>query len=46
MTETLALEWARTFINVNAIALGGGFESEMTDGMLERVGDIAPGFPR
>ncbi|MDX2358729.1 SDR family oxidoreductase [Dietzia sp. PP-33] len=45
MTETLAVEWARTFINVNAIA-PVVLESEMTDGMLSRVGDIAPGFPR
>ncbi len=45
MTETLAVEWARKFINVNAIA-PGVFESEMTDDMLSRVGDIAPGFPR
>ncbi|GAA1699331.1 SDR family NAD(P)-dependent oxidoreductase [Dietzia cercidiphylli] len=45
MTEALAVEWARNLINVNAIA-PGVFESEMTDGMLERVGDIAPGFPR
>ncbi|AWH92863.1 SDR family NAD(P)-dependent oxidoreductase [Dietzia lutea] len=45
MTETLAVEWARNFINVNAIA-PGAFESEMMDGMLSRMGDIAPGFPR
>jgi len=45
MTETLAVEWARFGINVNAIA-PGAFASEMMDGMLERVGDITRGFPR
>ena len=45
MTEVLAVEWARYHINVNAIA-PGGFESEMMDDMLERVGDIAKFFPR
>lgn len=47
MTEVLALEWARYGINVNGIA-PGLFSSEMTDGMLERLGDIDPaaGFPR
>lgn len=45
MTEALAVEWSRYLINVNAIA-PGVFESEMTSGMLERVGDIAPGLPR
>lgn len=45
MTEALAVEWARRGINVNAIA-PGAFESEMMDGMLERVGDITTGFPR
>jgi NAD(P)-dependent dehydrogenase (short-subunit alcohol dehydrogenase family) len=45
MTETLAVEWARFNINVNAIA-PGAFESEMMAGMLERVGDIAQHFPR
>lgn len=45
MTETLAVEWARHHINVNAIA-PGFFESEMTDGMIERVGDISQYFPR
>lgn len=45
MTETLAVEWARNYINVNGIA-PGVFDSEMTDGMLQRVGDLAPGFPR
>ena len=45
MTETLAVEWARFGINVNAIA-PGAFASEMMDGMLERVGDITRAFPR
>ncbi|MBI1406193.1 MAG: SDR family NAD(P)-dependent oxidoreductase [Caulobacter sp.] len=45
MTETLAVEWARFHINVNAIA-PGAFASEMMDGMLERVGDITRGFSR
>ena len=45
MTEMLALEFARYNVNVNCIA-PGAFESEMMDGMLERMGDIAKGFPR
>ena len=45
MTETLAVEWARFNINVNAIA-PGAFSSEMMDGMLERMGDISEFFPR
>ena len=45
MTETLAVEWARNNINVNAIA-PGAFSSEMLDGMLERMGDITKHFPR
>ncbi len=45
MTETLAVEWARYNINVNGIA-PGAFSSEMMDGMLERLGDIAQHFPR
>ena len=45
MTETLAVEWARNGINVNAIA-PGAFPSEMMDGMLERMGDITKAFPR
>ncbi len=45
ITETLAVEWARYNINVNAIA-PGAFESEMMDGMLGRMGDIAQHFPR
>jgi NAD(P)-dependent dehydrogenase (short-subunit alcohol dehydrogenase family) len=46
MTETLAIEWARHGINVNAIA-PGMFESEMTEGYIERVGDkVLHSFPR
>jgi NAD(P)-dependent dehydrogenase (short-subunit alcohol dehydrogenase family) len=45
MTEALAVEWARYNINVNAIA-PGAFASEMMDGMLSRMGDIAQHFPR
>ena len=45
MTESLAAEWARHNINVNAIA-PGCFSSEMLDGMLERIGDISQSFPR
>lgn len=45
MTEALAVEWAKFNINVNAIA-PGAFSSEMMDGMLERMGDIAQAFPR
>lgn len=45
MTECLAVEWARFDINVNAIA-PGAFNSEMMDGMLGRMGDIARFFPR
>jgi NAD(P)-dependent dehydrogenase (short-subunit alcohol dehydrogenase family) len=36
MTETLAVEWARFPINVNAIA-PGIVKSEMTDGMAQRM---------
>ena len=45
MTEMLALEFARYDVNVNCIA-PGAFESEMMDGMLERMGDITREFPR
>ena len=45
MTEMLALEFAKYNVNVNCIA-PGAFESEMMDGMLERMGDITQGFPR
>ncbi|MEL7232426.1 MAG: SDR family oxidoreductase, partial [Pseudomonadota bacterium] len=36
MTETLAVEWSRFHINVNAIA-PGLVKSEMTDGMAQRM---------
>ena len=45
IAETLAVEWARNHINVNAIA-PGAFASEMMDGMLSRMGDITQRFPR
>ena len=45
MTECLAVEWSRYNINVNGIA-PGAFSSEMMDGMVSRIGDIAKGFPR
>ncbi|MCY3636106.1 MAG: SDR family NAD(P)-dependent oxidoreductase [bacterium] len=45
MTETLAVEWARYGINVNAIA-PGVFLSEMTEAGIERMGDPSPRFPR
>ena len=45
MTEALAVEWAKFNINVNCIA-PGAFSSEMLDGMLERLGDFSPSFPR
>ncbi len=45
MTECLAVEWARYNINVNGIA-PGAFHSEMMDGMVSRIGDIAKHFPR
>jgi NAD(P)-dependent dehydrogenase (short-subunit alcohol dehydrogenase family) len=45
MTETLAVEWARFGINVNAIA-PGMVRSEMLEGMLERMGDLAQHTPR
>jgi NAD(P)-dependent dehydrogenase (short-subunit alcohol dehydrogenase family) len=45
MTETLAVEWARYNINVNAIA-PGLFTSEMTDGMISRIGDMTDRTPR
>ncbi|MEM9743768.1 MAG: SDR family NAD(P)-dependent oxidoreductase [Pseudomonadota bacterium] len=45
MSEALAVEWARYGINVNAIA-PGAFSSEMMDGMVSRMGDIAQHFPR
>ena len=45
LTETLAVEWAKFNINVNAIA-PGAFNSEMMDGMLKRIGDITQSFRR
>jgi NAD(P)-dependent dehydrogenase (short-subunit alcohol dehydrogenase family) len=45
MTETLAVEWARFHINVNGIA-PGAFDTEMMQGMVERVGDMTAGYPR
>lgn len=45
MTETLAVEWARYHINVNAIA-PGAFSSEMMDGMISRLGDVTAHTPR
>lgn len=45
MTESLAVEWSKFNINVNAIA-PGTFNSEMVDGMLERIGDVSKHFPR
>jgi NAD(P)-dependent dehydrogenase (short-subunit alcohol dehydrogenase family) len=45
MTEALAVEWARNFINVNCIA-PGAFGTEMMDGMMERMGDFSVHFPR
>ena len=45
MTEVLAVEWSRFHINVNGIA-PGAFESEMMDGMIERMGDFSGAMPR
>ena len=45
MTETLAVEWSKYRINVNAIA-PGAFASEMMDGMVSRMGDFTFAFPR
>jgi NAD(P)-dependent dehydrogenase (short-subunit alcohol dehydrogenase family) len=45
LTEALAVEWSRFGINVNAIA-PGLFASEMSDGMIERMGDLTRHFPR
>ncbi len=45
MTEVLAVEWSRYHINVNCIA-PGAFESEMMDGMMQRMGDFSNTFPR
>jgi NAD(P)-dependent dehydrogenase (short-subunit alcohol dehydrogenase family) len=45
LTEALAVEWSRFHINVNGIA-PGLFASEMSDGMIERMGDLTKAFPR
>jgi NAD(P)-dependent dehydrogenase (short-subunit alcohol dehydrogenase family) len=45
LTEALAVEWSKFHINVNAIA-PGLFASEMSDGMIERMGDLTRAFPR
>ena len=45
ITETLAVEWARFGINVNAMA-PGAVASEMTDMMLERLPGLEASFPR
>ncbi len=45
MTEALAVEWAKFDINVNGIA-PGLVRSEMSEGMLERMGDFTVHFPR
>lgn len=45
MSEVLAVEWARFNINVNCIA-PGAFNSEMMDGMLQRIGEMWRHFPR
>jgi len=45
MSEALAVEWAKFHINVNCIA-PGLFSSEMTDGMIDRLGDFYEQFPR
>lgn len=45
MTETLAVEWAKFGINVNGIA-PGAFDTEMMQGMVERLGDMSQRYPR
>jgi len=45
MSRVLAVEWSRNHINVNCIA-PGAFESEMMDGMMERMGDFSQRMPR
>ena len=45
MTKQFAVNYGRYGVRVNAIA-PGAFESEMMDGMLGRMGDIAQHFPR
>ena len=44
LAETLAVEWARFHINVNAIA-PGAFSSEMMDGMVSRMGRYLSTLP-
>ncbi len=45
ITEALAVEWSRFFINVNAIA-PGLFATDMSDGMTSRMGNFYEQFPR
>ncbi|WP_433622201.1 SDR family NAD(P)-dependent oxidoreductase [Nocardia sp. CA-120079] len=45
LTEVLAVEWVKYGINVNAIA-PGAFETDMMQGMIDRVGDPSSSFPR
>lgn len=45
MSEAMATEWAKYFINVNVIA-PATFRSEMVEELLERTGDFAQYFPR
>lgn len=45
LTEVLAVEWSRFNINVNGIA-PGLVRSEMSEGMLDRMGDLTQHFPR
>lgn len=45
ITEALAMEWSKFHINVNAIA-PGLFDSEMTQSMFTRLGDISKDNPR
>ena len=45
IASVAAVEWSKSYINVNAIA-PGAFSSEMLDGMIERVGDFSQAFPR
>lgn len=45
VTEALAVEWSRFHINVNGIA-PGLFQTDMSDGMVERSGEFYKQFPR
>ncbi len=45
ITEALAVEWSKFFINVNAIA-PGLFATDMSDGMTSRMGNFYEHFPR